>query len=94
VLPDKALGDLADPRLLAPGAVNDLVVHIREVLHVSDVPALGTEMARDHIKNDRRAGMPHVAYVIRRDPAYIDPDFPLLQRLKFLFLFRLGIKDF
>ena len=85
VFPDEALGDLADPFLLTARPVDDLVIDIGEVFHIGDVAAAVTEITGDHIENDRRAGVSHMADVIRRDSANVDPDLPLLQGMEFLF---------
>ena len=67
-------------RILAAlgGAVDDLVVHVGEVADVAHLVASCTQVADHDVEGHVAARVAHVAVVIDRGPADVDPDLPLL----------------
>jgi hypothetical protein len=55
------------------GADDDLVVHVRHVLHERQVVA-ALQPAPDDLEGQRRAPVPDVGVVVHRQPAQVEPD--------------------
>ena len=54
------------------GAVDDLVVHVGEVLHVGHVPAPPQEVAAHGVEDHQRTGVAQVDVVVDRGPAAVN----------------------
>ena len=61
------------PHLIGP--VDDFVVHIGEVSHISDFVASFGQVPKDHVKKYDRPGVTDMTHVINRDPADVHPHF-------------------
>ena len=57
------------------GAVDDFIVHVREVAHKGHVQAGVAQIAGQHVKNHGGAGMPDMAIIIGGDAAHIHAHF-------------------
>ena len=67
-------GEFAQRRLRFADALDDLVVHVRDVHHVRDLEAFEFEVAPDEVAEDERAPVADVREVIDRRPAAIHAD--------------------
>ena len=70
------LGHFGGRARLLGSAADDLVVHVRHVLHEGDVEAAPAEVAADHIEGDERARVADVDAVVHRRPADVHGDLP------------------
>src|SRR5438876_894052 len=65
-----------------PGPIDDLVVHVREVLDERDVEASVFQVAADDVEDDGAAGVAEVRIIIDRHPAHVHADLAGHQRLE------------
>lgn len=75
------------------GTVDDLVVHVGEVLGKGDLVALVHEVAADHVKREERARVANVNLVIDGGATDIHANLARLDGLELLLPVRLGIVD-
>ena len=68
---DHAVGQATDGLAIGDGALDDLVVNVGDVAHISNTQATGLEPALYHVKRNHRARMAEVAQVIHRHAAHI-----------------------
>ncbi len=66
------LGDLANRLPLLVGAANDLVVYVRQVHHLPDLPPAKTQHPPQQVDKQKRAEVPEVRRVVDGGPATID----------------------
>ncbi len=78
--------DLLGRAALLVGAVDNLIVDVREVLGEGDLVAARDEPATNHVKADERAGIADVDVVVDRGAAHVHADLAGLDGLE-LFLF-------
>ena len=94
---DEGVGELRGHLLrraaLLVGAVDDLVVHVGEVLGEGDLVALVGEVAADDVEGQKRAAVAHVDLVVDGGPAHVHADLARLDGLEFLLLVRLAVVD-
>ena len=94
---DELLGELlrylgrGTPLLV--GAIDDLVVHVGEVLREGDLVTARDEPAANHVEADKRACVADVDVVVHRGAAHVHADLALLDGLKVLFLMRSAVVD-
>ena len=70
----------ADALLIRP--LDDLVIHVGEVLHEFNLIAAEFQIASDHIEHERTARMADMAVVVDRHTADIHPNGLRLERVK------------
>ena len=70
---------------LLVGAVDDLVVHVGEVLRERDLVAARDEPAADHVERDERARVANMNVVVHGGATYIHAHFALVNGLELLF---------
>src|SRR5436309_269603 len=76
-----------------PGPIDDLVVHVREVLDERDVEAAGFQVSPDDVEDDGAAGVAQVNVVVDRHAAHIHPDLAGHQRLERVLPSGQGVED-
>ena len=84
VLGDILLRDLAGGNTLLVGALDDLVVHVGEVLDKGDLIATVLQIAAQNVKEDDRAGVADVNQVVNGGAAGVHAHLARLDRDKFL----------
>ena len=75
VLFDVLLRDGLVVRALFVGAVDDLVIDVREVLHERDLVTAVLEVAAEHVEHAERTGVADVDVVVNRGSAAVDLQF-------------------
>jgi len=94
---DELLGELL--RYLGRGApllvstVDDLVVHVGEVLRERDIVAARDEPAANHVEADERARVADVDVVVHRGAAHVHADLALLDGLECFLAVRSAVVD-
>ena len=78
--------DLLGRAALLVGAIDDLVIDVREVLGEGDLVAARDEPAADHIEADERTGVADVDVVVDGGAAHVHADLALLDGAEVLFL--------
>ena len=73
------------------GTVDDFIINISKILHVSNIPALPDKEAADGIENHQRAGIAQMDIVINSGTATVYAYLPRLNGDKLLFARMLGI---
>src|SRR5215212_5633455 len=68
-----AAHDLLPGDALLVGLVDDLVLHVSDVLDVGDVVAPALEVPHRHVPEQRRPRVPYVDVVVDRGPADVEP---------------------
>ncbi len=86
-------GDLLGRATLLVGAVDDLVVHVGEVLGKRHLVALVLQVAADDVKGQEGAAVAHVDLVVDRGAADIHADLARLDGLELDLLVKLGVID-
>jgi len=71
---DETAGELRDRFAVLDGALDDLVVDVRDVAHVFHVIAGRTQPARDNVERHHHPCMTDVAVIVDRDPAHVHVD--------------------
>ena len=87
-------GDLLGGATLLVGAVDDLVIHVGEVLSERDLVAARDEPAADHVEADEGAGVADVDVVVDGGAAHVHADLALLNGTEVLFLVSGAVVDF
>jgi hypothetical protein len=90
---DIGFGQYLRVHALLVGAVDYLVIHIREVHHVAHLVAAVFQVAPDYVEDDGRHGVPNVCIGIDRRAADVHLDHVWLEGLEFFFLVGEGIVD-
>ena len=94
---DEGVGELRGHLLrraaLLVGAVDDLVVHVGEVLGEGDLVALVGEVAADDVEGQKRAAVAHVDLVVDGGTAHVHANLARLDGLELLLLVRLAVVD-
>ena len=75
------------------GAVNDLVVDVRDVAYVRYIVSTGTKITHHHIEYDHGARMSEVRIIVYRQSADIHSHFTGFKRFKRFFLARDAVVD-
>ena len=83
---DETSGQCRHRFLVVCRALDDLVVDIRNIAHVSHVEARGTQPARHHVEHNHDPGVAKMAVVVNRHAADVNPRLPGHQRLEFPFI--------
>ncbi len=78
---------------LLVGAVDDLIVHVGEVLGKGDLVALVHEVAANHVKREERARVANVNLVIDGGATDIHANLARLDGFELLLPVRLGVVD-
>jgi hypothetical protein len=84
ILPDILLCHLVEGNALLNGLLDDLIVHVGEVLHKGHVVATILQIAAEHVEHDDGTGVAHVDIVIYGWAAAIHPYLALFNGDKFL----------
>ncbi|MNR12663.1 hypothetical protein D3C85_1290310 [compost metagenome] len=71
---DEARGELADGLAILGRAADDLVVDVRDVLHVRHVIASGAQPAVHHVEHHHHARVADVTIVVHGHAAHIHAD--------------------
>ena len=79
---DHAIGQAANGFAVFHGALDDLVVNVRDVAHIGDAIAACAQPALHHVKGDHGTSMAQVAQVINRHAADIHADMSGFKRRK------------
>ena len=87
------LGDLGGGATSLVGPVDDLVVHVREVLRERDLVALVHQVAANHVEREERARVADVNLVVDGGSADVHADLALLEGDELLLLVRLAVVD-
>ena len=87
------LGHLGGAAALLVGAVDDLVIHVGEVLGKRDLVALVHEVTANHVKAEERAGVADVDLVVHRGAAHVHAQLARLDGLKLLLTVVLAVID-
>ena len=80
------------PPLLV-GAVDDLIVHVGEVLRKRDLVATCNQPAANHVEADERARVANVDVVVDGGAAHVHADLALLDGLEVFLLVRAAVVD-
>ena len=94
VLGDVLFRDLLAGDALLVGALDDLVVHVGEVLHERHLVAAVLQIAAQHVEHDDRARVADVDVVIHRRAAGIHAHFARLDRHELFLLHGHGVVQF
>ena len=94
VLGDVFFGDLLAGDALLVGALDDLVVHVGEVLHERHLVAAVLQIAAQHVEHDDRARVADVDVVIHRRAAGVHTHFARLDRHELFLLHGHGVVQF
>ncbi|MCY1234348.1 hypothetical protein D9M72_469290 [compost metagenome] len=90
---DEARGQRADGLAILGGAADDLVVDIRDVLHICHLVAGGTQPAMHHVEHHHHARVANVAVVVHRHAADIHADLAGFDGHEWLLLTRERVVD-
>jgi hypothetical protein len=93
VRPDEALGERLDRFPVLVGALDDLVVDVRDVANVGDAVAALAQPASDHVEDHEHACVSQVAVVVDRHPAHVHAHLAGTQRSELLLRPAEGIVD-
>ena len=85
---DKTLSQHTEVFAIFTGALNNLVIDIGHIAHISQLVTRIAKISGDDIKNHHDAGMADMAIIIDRHPANIHADFARYTRLERFFLTR------
>ncbi len=94
VEPDIPLGNFRNSNTFSVGAVDDFIVNVREIFHVSHLVAASPKMAEHDIKNHGGTGMADMADIISRNAANIHTNFVFANRMHNFFLSGFGVENF
>ena len=94
VLGDVFFRDLLAGDTLLVGALDDLVVHVGEVLHERHLVAAVLQIAAQHVEHDDRARVADVDVVIHRRAAGVHAHFARLDRHELFLLHGHGVVQF
>ena len=86
IFPDVFLTDLLGGDPFFFGAVDDLIVHIGEVLDVFDLVSPVFQILSQRIEYDERPGVSDVEIIVHGRTADIHPDLAFFDGLQFFFL--------
>ena len=89
-----SLGDLLIGLALLVGTLDDLVVHVGEVLHERHLVAAVLQIAAQHVEHDDRARVADVDVVIHRRAAGVHTHFARLDRHELFLLHGHGVVQF
>ena len=93
ILGDEALAQGLDGGALLVGAVDHLVVDVREVLHERHIVAPPLQVPAQHVKDDQRPRVADVNVVVHRRAAGVDAHLALVQGLELFLLPGLRVID-
>ena len=94
VLGDVFFGDLLAGDALLVGTIDNLVVHVGEVLHERYLVAAVLQIAAQHVEHDDRARVADVDVVIHRRAAGVHTHFARLDRHELFLLHGHGVVQF
>ena len=85
---DVTVADIVPLHALFISSIDNFVVYIGKVLHMSNVVALMLQKTADNIPGNKGTGIAYMGMIVRRYAAHIDISLTGIDRYKFFFLLR------